>query len=166
MYGLNKPTAQQGISLIYVLIWLALASGVYYLADRIQHSNTLNTTTEQGQAILKRGPDGHYRTEALINGEKVDVLVDTGATGVAISQAVADRLQLKSITAISTNTANGDTVGYLVRLESVQVGGVIAHDVSATIAPNLQGDALLGMSFLGRMDVRLYKGEMTIRAAE
>ncbi len=166
MYGLNKPTAQQGISLIYVLIWLVLASGVYYLADRIQHPNTLNTTTEQGQAILKRGPDGHYRTEALINGEKVDVLVDTGATGVAISQAVADRLQLKSITAISTNTANGDTVGYLVRLESVQVGGVIAHDVSATIAPNLQGDALLGMSFLGRMDVRLYKGEMTIRAVE
>ena len=34
------------------------------------------------------------------------------------------------------------------------------------IAPGLDGDVLLGMSFLGRMDVRLYKGEMTIKQIE
>jgi aspartyl protease family protein len=116
--------------------------------------------------VLKRGLDGHYRTQALINGEKVDVLVDTGATGVAISQQVADKLQLKSINAVRTNTANGDSIGYMVRLESVQIGGVTAHDVAAMIAPGLEGDVLLGMSFLGRMDVRLYRGEMTIKQIE
>jgi aspartyl protease family protein len=34
------------------------------------------------------------------------------------------------------------------------------------IAPGLDGDVLLGMSFLGRMDVRLFKGEMTIKQVE
>ena len=54
----------------------------------------------------------------------------------------------------------------MVRLNSVKVGGVEAHDVAAMIAPGLDGDVLLGMSFLGRMDVRLYKGQMTIKQVD
>jgi aspartyl protease family protein len=151
---------------VAIIIWCMLAGLIYYLADSIQNPNKLNRLGEAQTVVLKRGLDGHYRTEALINGEKVSVLVDTGATGVAISQRVADRLNLKSLTAIRTNTANGDSVGYMVRLKSIKIGGVEAQDVSAMIAPGLQGDVLLGMSFLGRMDVRLYKGEMTIKQAE
>src|SRR5690606_19601149 len=112
--------------------------------------------------ILQRGLDGHYRAEALINGTKVDVMVDTGATGIAISQQMADRLGLQSRIAVRTQTANGDAVGYMTRLDSVRIGGVEARDVSAMIAPGLGGDVLLGMSFLGRMDVRLYQNTMTI----
>ena len=145
------------------IIWLCLASVIYYLADNIQNPNKMHALGTEAEVVLKRGLDGHYRAEALINGQKVNVLVDTGATGVAISQTVADRLQLKSVSAIRTATANGDAVGYLVRLESVKLGGLEANNVSASIAPGLQGDVLLGMSFLGRMDVRLYKGEMTIK---
>lgn len=153
-------------TLIIVCIWVALASVVYSLVERIQQPNTLQTLGSEHTVVLKRGLDGHYRAEALINGEKVDVLVDTGATGVAISQAVADKLNLKSLTAVRTNTANGTTVGYMVRLSSVKLGGVEANNVSAMIAPGLEGDVLLGMSFLARMDVRLFKGEMTIRQVE
>ena len=144
-------------------IWLCLAGLIYYLADSIQNPNKLSTIGINSEVVLKRGLDGHYRSEALINGKKVDVLVDTGATGVAISQSVADKLNLKSIDAIRTNTANGDSVGYMVRLDSIKLGGVEAKNVSAMIAPGLEGDVLLGMSFLGRMDVRLYKGQMTIK---
>ncbi|WP_020182323.1 TIGR02281 family clan AA aspartic protease [Methylotenera sp. 1P/1] len=153
-------------TLVIVCIWVALASVVYYLVDRIQQPNTLQALGHDHTVVLKRGLDGHYRAEALINGEQVDVLVDTGATGVAISQTVADKLQLKSLTAVRTNTANGTTVGYMVRLSSVKLGGVEANNVSAMIAPGLEGDVLLGMSFLARMDVRLFKGEMTIRQVE
>ncbi|MES2554314.1 MAG: retropepsin-like aspartic protease, partial [Pseudomonadota bacterium] len=71
-----------------------------------------------------------------------------------------------SRTAIRTSTANGDTVAYMTRLATVKLGGVEAKDVSAVIAPGLGGDVLLGMSFLGRMDVRLYKGSMTIKQVE
>jgi len=148
------------------IIWLALAALIVYLVDNIQNPNKINRLGENSTVVLKRGLDGHYRAEALINGEKVNVLVDTGATGVAISQSIADRLNLKSIDAIRTNTANGDSIGYMVRLKSLQLGGVNANDVSAMIAPGLDGDVLLGMSFLGRMDVRLFNGEMTIKQVE
>jgi aspartyl protease family protein len=153
-------------TLIIVCIWVALASVIYFLVESIQKPNTLRALGNERIVVLKRGLDGHYRAEALINGQKVDVLVDTGATGVAISQQVADKLNLKSLSAVRTNTANGTAVGYMVRLSSVQIGGVEASNVSAMIAPGLEGDVLLGMSFLARMDVRLFKGEMTIKQVE
>ena len=154
-------------SIIFAFIWLSLALGIFVLVDNIQNPNKAFRLGDNTSSVtLKRGIDGHYRAEALINNQKVDVLVDTGATGVAISQAVADKLGLKSIDAIRTNTANGDSVGYMVRLNSVKVGGVEAKNVSAMIAPGLDGDVLLGMSYLGRMDVRLFKGQMTIKQVE
>ena len=154
-------------SIIFGMVWLALAFGIYSIVDNIQNPNKAFRLGNDAQSVtLKRGLDGHYRAEALINNQKVDVLVDTGATGVAISQRVADKLGLKSIDAVRTNTANGDSIGYMVRLESVKVGGVEAQNVAAMIAPGLDGDVLLGMSYLGRMDVRLYKNEMTIKQVE
>jgi aspartyl protease family protein len=147
----------------YSLLWLWLAGVVYYFAERALNPNTLDSVGNTTSITLKRGLDGHYHTEALINGYKISALVDTGATGVAISQALANQLGLKSVVAIPTQTANGDAVSYGVRLQSVQIGGINAQDVVAYISPNLQGEVLLGMSFLGRMDVRLFKDEMTIK---
>ena len=154
-------------AIIYAIVWLSLAAGIFYLIDNIQNPNKMwRLGDDANEVVLQRGLDGHYRAEALINNQKVSVLVDTGATGVAISQSVADKLQLKSVTAVRTNTANGDSVGYMVRLESVKVGGVEANNVSAMIAPGLDGDVLLGMSYLGRMDVRLFNNQMTIKQVE
>lgn len=152
--------------LLLTVMWLCVAGAFYYLMDNIQNPNKLHRLGAGSEVILKRGLDGHYRSEALINGQKVNVLVDTGATGVAISQKIADQLGLKSISAVRTSTANGDTVSYVVRLNSVKLGGIEATNVSASIAPGLTGDILLGMSFLGRMDVRLYQGEMTIKQVQ
>ena len=153
-------------TLVVIAVWLGLAYGLYYLAEGMLNPNKVEVLGEARTVTLQRGPDGHYRAEALINGQRVSVLVDTGATGVAISQRTADRLNISSRTAVRTSTANGDSVAYMTRLQSVKLGGVEAKDVSALIAPGLDGDALLGMSFLGRMDVRLYKGTMTIRQLE
>lgn len=153
-------------TLVVIAVWLGLAYGLYYLAEGMLNPNKVEVLGEARTVTLQRGPDGHYRAEALINGQRVSVLVDTGATGVAISQRTADRLNISSRTAVRTSTANGDSVAYMTRLQSVKLGGVEAKNVSALIAPGLDGDALLGMSFLGRMDVRLYKGTMTIRQFE
>ena len=151
---------------VVVLLWLALAAGIFYLADSALNPNKISNLGEAPSVVLKRGLDGHYRAEALINGKKVNVLVDTGATGVAISQRLADELGLESRHAVRTMTANGESVAYMTRLESVQLGGIKARDVAAVIAPGLGGDALLGMSFLARMDVRLFQGTMTIKQVE
>ena len=151
---------------VVVLLWLALAAGIFYLADSALNPNKISNLGEAPSVVLKRGLDGHYRAEALINGKKVNVLVDTGATGVAISQRLADELGLESRHAVRTMTANGESVAYMTRLESVQLGGIEARNVAAVIAPGLGGDALLGMSFLARMDVRLFQGTMTIKQVE
>lgn len=152
-----------GKRVVYAIVWLLLAGVIVYLADNLINPNKIAVLGEDRTVTLARGIDGHYRAEALINGHKVDVLVDTGATGVAVSQRVADRLGLPRGAAVRTVTANGDSVAYMTRLDSVKLGGVEAHDVGALIAPGLAGDVLLGMSFLGRMDVRLYQGTMTIK---
>lgn len=151
---------------LVALVWLALAGGMFYFMDGLVNPNKAAALGDGRVVELQRGLDGHYRAQAFINGMQVDVLVDTGATGVAISQRLADELGLQSHDAIRTTTANGDSVGYETRLASVKLGGVEAKNVAATIAPGLQGDVLLGMSFLGRMDVRLYKGTMTIKQVE
>lgn len=152
-------------TLFAAVIWIGLFSGLIYLTDGILHPNKAEKLGDAEVVELQRDPSGHYRAEAFINGTKVGVLVDTGATGVAISQALADTLGLKSLVAVRTATANGDTISYMVRLAEVRLGGIVAKDVSASIVPGLNGDALLGMSFLGRMDIRLYQGTMTIRQA-
>lgn len=153
-------------TLVVALVWLALAGSIFYLMDGMVNPNKASVLGENKVVELQRGLDGHYRAQAFINGTQVAVLVDTGATGVAISQRLADKLGLQSHDAIRTTTANGDSVAYETRLSSVKLGGVEAKDVAATIAPSLQGDALLGMSFLSRMDIRLYKNTMTIKQIE
>ena len=153
-------------NIIAGIIWLALVGLIYHLADGLINPNKAAVLGSSNSVVLQRGPDGHYRAEAIINGKKVNVLVDTGATDVAVSQNIANQLNLTSHTAITTNTANGNSIAYITRLDSVKIGGVEAKDVSAVIAPGLQGNVLLGMSYLGRMDVRLFQNTMTIKQIE
>jgi aspartyl protease family protein len=149
------------------VIWLLLAGSLYYFFDSKEHPNTAGKLSNNGAEVrLERDLSGHYRAEAFINGVKTTVLVDTGATDVSISRKFAEQLGIQSIAATRTQTANGETVGYMTRLKSVKLGGIEANDVAATIVNDLGEDMLLGMSFLNRMDVRLYKGTMTIRATD
>jgi aspartyl protease family protein len=148
----------------FSLFWLLLAGSLFYFFNQQYHPNTAEKLGSAAEVVLARDLTGHYRADAFINGIKSPVMVDTGATDVAISQRLADKLGIKSTDAIRTQTANGDAVAYMTRLASVKLGGIEAHNVAAIITPNLEGDMLLGMSFLNRMDVRLYKGTMTIRA--
>jgi aspartyl protease family protein len=146
------------------LFWLLLAGALFYFFNQQYHPNTAEKLGSAAEVVLVRDLTGHYRADAFINGIETPVMVDTGATDVAISQRMADKLGIKSTDAIRTQTANGDAVAYMTRLASVKLGGIEAHNVAAIITPNLEGDMLLGMSFLNRMDVRLHKGTMTLRA--
>jgi aspartyl protease family protein len=154
-------------TIVISLTWLLLAGGLFYFFDSKVHPNTAERLSNSGAEVrLERDLSGHYRAEAFINGVKTNVMVDTGATDVSISRKFAEQLGIQSIAATRTQTANGETVGYMTRLKSVKLGGIEANDVAATIVNDLGEDMLLGMSFLNRMDVRLYKGIMTIRSTD
>jgi aspartyl protease family protein len=150
-------------NLALAAFWLLAAALLFYYFNHKVNPNTADDLGDAPSVTLQRDLSGHYRAEVWVNGVKAAALVDTGATEVSISQHLADQLGIQSNTAIRLQTANGYSVGYSTRLTSVKLGGIEVHDVAATIAPNLGGDLLLGMSFLNRMDVRLYKGTMTLR---
>lgn len=104
---------------------------------------------------LKAGQGGHFVTPADINGTTIRVLIDTGATAVALSYEDARSVGLRPGSldySVPVATANGVTRAARVRLRKVVIDGVSVEDVDGLVLPEgaLEG-TLLGMSFLGRL---------------
>ena len=110
----------------------------------------------KGTASLIADRRGHFLAEAIINRRPIDVLVDTGASSVAMSRSTARRLGVRvrrSDFVHTANTANGRIDMAVATLDRVRVGGVELRDVEAAVLPDGALDGvLLGMSFLGRLD--------------
>ncbi|CAN5194233.1 TIGR02281 family clan AA aspartic protease [soil metagenome] len=99
---------------------------------------------------------GHYLSDAVINGRSIRVVVDTGATSVALSSDTAKRLGLKidpGAYALPVSTANGVTMGARVILSEVRIGAITVSNVEALVMKGgALGDvSLLGMSFLSKL---------------
>lgn len=102
---------------------------------------------------LAAGADGHFRSEATANGRRLSVLVDTGATYVAMSEATARRIGFAPAPAdylYEARTAGGETKAALVRIDRLALGTLPPRPAEAMV---LKGDALgdtvlLGMSYL------------------
>lgn len=104
---------------------------------------------------LKANASGHFITRASINGNDITVLVDTGATTVALSFEDAQDAGLRPGNLdfnIPVATANGVAKAARVMIDRIEVGGVTVDDVDGMVLPEgaLRG-TLLGMSFLGRL---------------
>ena len=142
------------------LAWVVLiVLGVFFFGDLLEKqynpNQSLHTRYAQGakEVVLQRNKYGHYVTSGQINGQPVTFILDTGASGVAIPQAVARRLGLRRGQAFSTQTANGMSTSYAARLDLVSVGDITLEDVQAGISPGLQMEqVLLGMSFLKHIE--------------
>ena len=99
---------------------------------------------------------GHFVAEGLVNGNPVRFLLDTGATTVALPAAEAQRLGIdyRKGQISFMQTANGATAAWRVRLDSVKVGDIELNGVDAAVLEGGLGIALLGMSFLNRVEMR------------
>ncbi|MFN4141401.1 TIGR02281 family clan AA aspartic protease [Aestuariivirga sp.] len=108
-----------------------------------------------GMTELKAGHGGHFFTTAEINGAAIRVMVDTGATAVALSyEDAADaglRPQHLDFT-LPVSTANGTVEAARVQIDRIVIDGISAEDVDGMVLPQgaLSG-TLLGMSFLSRL---------------
>jgi aspartyl protease family protein len=110
---------------------------------------------------------GMYVTVGSINGLPVSFLVDTGATTIAMNAAQAKRLGIDfRITGQQTmvGTASGVAKAYGVTLKKVTLGSITLHNISAVV---IEGgypvQTLLGMSFLGQLDIRREGSVMRIK---
>jgi len=125
-------------------------------ANGTSHRLVLGQRVEP-QVILEADARGHYATEVAINGRRVVALVDTGASTVALSRSEAERLGLdyRQGRRIKVGTASGQSEAHLVTLNEVQLGPIVLRGVEATVSveSNAPAVALLGMSFLRRLDM-------------
>lgn len=124
-----------------------------------------SATSSSGSVVLNPDARGHYLTLGQINGGTVQLLVDTGATMIAIPSAEARRLGINYLSGQRgyTETANGKAAAYRVTLDSVKVGDITLYSVEAVV---MEGDGLkvtlLGMSFLNRTDMKRDGQTMTL----
>jgi aspartyl protease family protein len=108
-----------------------------------------------GAVEIRAGENGHYSTEAEINGRRVAVLIDTGATMVALTYEDAETAGISLRPADFTHrvsTANGIARVAPVTLDRVSIGDLTVRNVQAAVAERGRlTTSLLGMSFLGRL---------------
>lgn len=116
---------------------------------------------------LAAGADGHYYASAEINGRSFDVMVDTGASMVALTYEDAERagLRLKpSDFTAQASTANGTAAVAPVVLDRVSIGRIMIRNVRAAVCERGRLEkTLLGMSFLSRLArVDISAGRLTL----
>ncbi len=114
--------------------------------------------------VLAAGGGGHFFTLGQINGKSTQMVVDTGATSVAMSVAEAQRLgvEYRSGQPIQMSTANGVIQGWIVSLSSVRVGDVVVHGVEAAVSAGAMPYVLLGNSFLTRFQMTRNNDQMVL----
>lgn len=113
------------------------------------------SSSSHGSVELRAGQNGHFSANASVNGRPIDVMVDTGASTVALTAEDAQRAGIfvrPSEFTLRVNTANGVARVAPITIDSISIGGITVRDVKGVVAEhgNLT-TTLLGMSFLGRL---------------
>ena len=131
---------------------------------RGQTYSTSAPGADRQSVTMSAGAGDHYFVDGQINGGAIRFLVDTGASAVAIPAREADRLGIdyRKGRRGTTQTAGGPTPMHLVRLDSIGIGGIELRNIDAIVIENGLDVALLGMSFLSRVDMKQDRRGLTI----
>jgi len=135
-----------------------------------QHVATTYQKREERVVTIARDSKMQYQTNAIINGRRVLVLVDTGANVVAISSSQAKTLGVNYIvdgTPSQVETASGVTDAHSVTLQSVSVGGLQVDYVPATVVEGAYpATILLGMSYLRHVKMQENDGILSLSKSQ
>jgi aspartyl protease family protein len=131
-----------------------------------QHAQ--GSTSEQGggsKLVLHSDERGHFYATGTVNGGSIRFLVDTGATLISLGASDARRLGIDTRGGLVgySETANGRARVVKVKLDTVKVGDIVLHNVDALVHDNDMRIALLGMSFLNRMEMQRDGLTMTLK---
>ena len=130
-----------------------------------QHAIGAAAADGSGKVIMTADNQGHFYTTGTVNGVSVRFLVDTGATMISLGASDARRIGLDFNRGQKgmTQTANGQSVVSKIQLDTVRIGDVSLHNVDALIHQTEMPMALLGMSFLNRMEMQRDGSTMTLK---
>ncbi len=130
-----------------------------------QHAIGTPAADGSGKIVMTADHQGHFLTQGTINGTSVRFLVDTGATMISLGAGDARRIGIDTSRGqkAMTNTANGQAMVTKVQLDNVRIGDVTLHGVDALVHQGELPVALLGMSFLNRMEMQRDGSTMTLK---
>jgi aspartyl protease family protein len=157
------------LATLYLYRLEALAVGNRLLAGLVPGRAVVVTTSEGGkEIILHKLLNGHFEADVSINGQEISMLVDTGASMVALSHADAERVGIIPENldySMTVMTANGRSRAAPVTLTSVAIGPIVRNNVAASVAEDGKLDqSLLGMSFLETLgSLQMQTDELRIR---
>lgn len=130
-------------------------------------SNSGSRSYSNGSAVeLQRESNGHFYADVEINGSPIHMLIDTGATGIALSRE--DARSAGVATSIGMNDvvgegADGSVHGEFVKLDRVRLGGTEATGLEAIVLNNGE-QSLLGQEFLSKFDsVEIHGDTMVLK---
>ncbi len=157
-------------ALFWVVIVLLLAVGYTYrmelrdAADRVLAELMPGHVAGRGRNVeIVRARSGDFAVAAHVNGARVPMVLDTGASSVVLTQEAAKAVGLPiEVLSYSVNvdTANGRTRAAAVTLDRIAVGGLTERAVPALVAqPGQLKSNLLGMSFLNRLESWEVRGD-------
>ena len=146
-----------------VFVALGIAVGLAWPSNRSAApvaSAVAAEDDEPRETVLERSEGGHFYAHVEVNGALVRFLVDTGATGVALTEEDAERIGLEFDRGAYEQVgigASGPVRGKFVTLDKVSLDGKAARQVEGAI---LEGSdvSLLGQAYLGRFSVEM-RGE-------
>jgi aspartyl protease family protein len=108
---------------------------------------------------------GHFTGNLTINGASLKYLVDTGASTVAMNSGDAKYAKIDYVKGekVPVNTANGQVMAYLVKVNTMKIGTITLNNVETIV--NEGGSpamVLLGMSALNKLDMKRDNSIMTL----
>ena len=117
--------------------------------------------------IIDAGPHGHFLVEAVVNGEPVDFMVDTGASHIILTLDDARRVGFRPANLQFSQrfqSANGPVPAAPVELRELRVGQLRLFDVEASVNAGPLPISLLGMSFLRQLtSYEVARGRLILR---
>ena len=161
-------------ALFWAVIGLVLAFGYTYraelrgIADRVMAELMPGRSAQRSERSVEivRGRGGDFQVAAQVNGTRVAMALDTGASTVVLTQDAAKAaglpLELLSYD-VQIDTANGRTRAASVTLDRITVGEIVERKVPALVAqPGLLRVSLLGMTFLNRLESWEVRGDKLV----
>jgi aspartyl protease family protein len=157
-------TAQQAA--IWGVIFVGVIAGVGLWSDIRDDVMPRQSVVNSGTIEVPRGTDGHYHLVLMVNGTTIPFVVDTGASGIVLSQEDARRVGIDPgalAYAGSANTANGVVRTARSRVNQMQLGEIIDRDVTVYVNEGQMDGSLLGMDYLQRFSrIEIANGKLIL----
>jgi aspartyl protease family protein len=154
----------------FILVGYTYRSEVGEVGERVLTQVIPGYVASRGREVeLSRGRAGEFPVTTRVNGARVAMILDTGASAVMLTQdaARAAGLPLEVLNyTVSLETANGRTRAAAVTIDRLAIGNIVERSVPALIVPNNQLKTnLLGMTFLNRLESWHVKGDRLLMRA-